>query len=187
MPRREDQFQLRTAEANSARIRQINLRLWRQLIPETHAWRVCWHSIQYPLLADVELWFKAILVEYEFVAQYVVYMAMRVQQQHRFKLVIADEVNHRVLLYGGVHARVNNGALQAVIIQNDGVFLVRVVGEYFKHAQKYKIKPLSRPPNAPDFSQYRTMEHMKQLVHLAQFRPQKAPKNTKKGGYYIQF
>lgn len=69
-------------------------------------------------------------------------MAMRVEQQHRFKLIIADEVNHRVLLSRGVHARVDDGALQAVIIQNDGVFLVWVVWEYFKHAQKYKIKAL---------------------------------------------
>ena len=111
---------------------------------KTHAWRVSRHRIQYLLLADVELRFQAIVVEHEFVAQHMVYMAMRVEQQHRFKLVITDEVNHRVLLCRGVHARVDDGALEAVIIQNDGVFLIRVVGEYFKHAQKYKINALGR-------------------------------------------
>jgi len=66
-------------------------------------------------------------------------MAMGIEQQHRFELVIADEIYHRVLLGSLIHARIDDGAFQAVVIQNNGVFLVRVIREYFYHMQIYKI------------------------------------------------
>jgi hypothetical protein len=139
MAGRVDQLQHRIAKGNRTLLGQIHLGLWRQLIPETHTWRINGHFIQHRLFTLVKLWLKAILVEHEAVAQHMVYMAMRVEQQHRLKLMQTNKIHHRVLLRSGIHAWVYNGTVKAIIIQQVSIFLVRVVFETFEHAAKVGI------------------------------------------------
>ena len=56
-------------------------------------------------------------------------MAMRVEQQYRFKVIIPDEIYHHILLGTGFHAGVDDGAFAGFIIEQVGVFLVWVVGK----------------------------------------------------------
>jgi len=117
MARCKDKLKPGLAKLDGAGFRQELIRCWRDIVPETHCGGISYHRRQNFSFALVEFRFKAILVEHKFVAQYMVYMAMRIEQQHRLKVVGFDKTYHHILLLARVHARVYDCALAGVIEQ----------------------------------------------------------------------
>jgi len=112
----EDELERSVAKLQLTCFRQKHIGQEGWLVPYTRLFGPHYRDRQHLQLAPVELRLNAILVEHEAVAQHMVNMAMRVEQQHWLKALIADEVDHRVLLKSVTHAGVDDGAFVGIVV-----------------------------------------------------------------------
>ena len=129
MAGREEQFESGLPETYGTRFRQKSIWQGRWFILQAHL--LCPHGgfHQQFQFTVVELRFQAVVIKNEFIAQYMVIMAVRIKQQGRLQVVIINKANDLVLIEGGVHTRVNNGTLAAVVMYNIGVFANKAIGK----------------------------------------------------------
>src|ERR1051326_940300 len=73
----------------------------------------------------MDLRFQSIFFQNEFVAEYMIDVAMCIQQEHRLQVMGADKTCKLTALRFIITARIDNDALPALIRKHIGVFLER--------------------------------------------------------------